>query len=109
MLYPKNLFHVIKNKIIYNATHDIRNNLINNNVSINDIRYFINTLHVCSTDLGWNPLYIQVGRIYNKEYNTQLPCQNSCDHYYDNINHIFVKDINKTIKYYEKYMMTEID
>jgi hypothetical protein len=109
ILYPKKLFHVIKNKIIYNATHNIRNNLINNNVSINDIRYFINTLHICTTDLGWNPLYIVVGRIYNKEYNTQIDRHDTCDHYYDNINHIFVKDINKTIKYYEKYMMTEID
>ena len=109
MLYPKNLFHVIKNKLIYDETHGIRNKLVNNNVSINDIRYFINTLHVCSTDLGWNPLYIQVGRIYKKEYNTQLYCQNTCDHYYDDVNHIFVKDVYKTTKYYEKYMITEID
>ena len=109
MLYPKNLFHVIKNKLIYNATHEIRNNLISNNVSINDIRYFINTLHVCSTDLGWNPLYIQVGRHYKKEYNTHLIFHNTCELYYDNSKHIFVKDIYKTTKYYEKYMTTEID
>jgi hypothetical protein len=40
--------------------------------AIPDIEFFINTNHICSTDLGWNPLFVQVGRNYNIEYNKKI-------------------------------------
>jgi len=62
--YPKKFFNVIKNKIIYNSTHEIYKNLIENNIHHSEIDFCVNTLHICTTDLASNPIYCQVGRKY---------------------------------------------
>jgi len=106
MLFPKKYFHVIINKIIYNATHGIYDNLIHNNIDINDIRFFVNSLHICSTDIDWNPLYVQVGRKYcssNEDVNN-IFIDNSF--IYDNSENIIKPDQNIQI-YWKNYINNE--
>jgi hypothetical protein len=108
MLYPKKYFNTIINKIVYNATHGIRDKLIQSGVSISDIKYFINTLHVCSTDLGWNPLYIQVGRNNCVKYEKNITETQNIDYYYDDNACIFIKDCNKTIFFWKSQIEKDI-
>jgi hypothetical protein len=100
MLYPHKFFSVIRDKIIYNATHKIRDQLIKY-IPNTSIRYFVNTLHVCSTDLGWNPLYIQVGRHNKIEYHSGCAYSSFIDHYYDIEKNLFIKDSSATTDYWE--------
>jgi len=70
MLFPKKFFYTIKEKVIYTLGHNARNSLIKYDKDlINHIDYFVYTLHICSTDLGWNPLYTQVGRKHHAQEN----------------------------------------
>jgi hypothetical protein len=107
MLIPKRFYNIITNKIMYNSIHQIRTNIINSGISINSVGLMINTTHICSTDLGWNPLYIQVGRNYNNLYSTKGPYQMCVEYYYDNIEHKFIHDIDKTLKYWAPYLQTD--
>jgi len=102
MLYPKNFFYVIQNKIIYNANHDIYNKLVQNNISNNYIDYFVNTLNICSTDLGWNPLYVQVGRKYSLFYNHY-----NNNYVYDKSSNLLIFDKDKTTAYWNNYIINE--
>jgi hypothetical protein len=106
MIFPKNFYFVIKNKIIYNATHEIYNNLLANNISNDNISFFVNTLHVCSTDLSWNPLYVQVGRYYNLHYNkTGIHCD-TINHIYDNNTNLLI-DNDVYIEKWNEYIVNE--
>lgn len=109
-IIPKKFFCVIYNRIIYNSTHQMYINLLKNNISRDNVEFMVNTSHICSSDVGWNPLYIQVGRFYRIEYNIQLPLQHTCSHYYDNQKKIFVFDHDKTINYWNNYIrISELD
>ena len=109
-IIPKKFFSVIYNRIIYNSTHQMYINLLKNNISRDNVEFMVNTGHVCSSDLGWNPLYIQVGRFYRIEYNIHLPYQNTCSYYYDNQKKNFVFDNDKTINYWNNYIrINELD
>lgn len=108
MLYPKKYFNTITDKIIYNATHGIRDKLIESGISVNDIKYFINTLHCCSTDLSWNPLYIQVGRDNCVEYEKNRSETKTIDYYYDDVANIFIKDYDKTILFWKSQIEKDI-
>jgi hypothetical protein len=108
VLYPKKYFYTITNKIIYNATHEIRDKLIECNVPRNDIKYFVNTLHICSTDLGWNPLYIQVGRGNCVKYEKNMLGIQNMDYYYDEDKCIFIKDYDKTILFWKSQIEKDI-
>jgi hypothetical protein len=99
MIIPKNYFDIINNNTIYNMAHGVIHPLINK-YGFNCVDYMVYTLHVCCTDLGWNPLYICVGKNYNTNYSKTDSCCSTIDHYYDIENHIFVKDIDKTINYW---------
>jgi hypothetical protein len=106
-LYPKKYFYTITNKIIYNATHEIRNKLIECNFPRNDIKYFTNTLHICSTNLGWNPLYIQVGRDNCVEYEKNENCK-KVEYYYNDDKDIFIKDYDKTMLFWKSQIEKDI-
>jgi hypothetical protein len=109
-IIPRKFFYIIHNRIIYNTHHEIYNKILKNNISRDNFEFMIDTLHVCSSDLGWNPLYIQVGRFYKIEYNIHLPFQNKCNYYYDNQNNTFVLDHDKTINYWNNYIrIRELD
>ena len=85
--------------------HNLRNFLLNKrHIKPNEIEFMVNTLHVCSTDLGWNPLYIQVGRKYSDKYSNTENCQNSIEYYYVPDNNKFIQDINKTTLYWKPYL-----
>ena len=99
IIIPNIYFDIINLNIIYNHRHDIIKPIIDR-YSIDIIDYMIYTLHICSTDLGWNPLYIQVGRDYNTCYTKCDPFHSTIEYYYDIKNNIFVKDINKSINYW---------
>jgi hypothetical protein len=99
VLYPKCYFHVIHNNI-NEYMHGFYNELKRNNV--NNIYFFVNTLHVCSTDLGWNPIYTQVGRFENNAYNINLPHGTFINYYFNGTK--FVHDPSKTTQYYEKWL-----
>jgi hypothetical protein len=108
VIYPNSFFYVIHDKIIYNATHYIMNNLINNKISENSIEYLVNTFHVCSTDLGWNPLFVQVGRKYNLNYRVdERLWQSTVNHVFDNQTKLIVFNPEKSIDYWNKYKETE--
>jgi len=107
ILYPKKFFFTIKNKYVYNQTHHIRDSLIHNGIDINDIDYFVYTLHVSNTALGWNPLYIQVGRYYNNTINKNNLSCSFVEYNYCKLNDIFKHDIIKTITNYEQYLNTD--
>ena len=100
--FPKKFFFLIKNKRIYNSFHDLKDRLIENGISVNDIDYWVNTLHVCNTFFGWNPLFIQVGRGYNKEINKFQNSSRWVEYYY--CNDVLVHDIDKTINYHQPYL-----
>jgi hypothetical protein len=92
MLFPKKLFYTIKEEKIGSYSHDTVDNLLKHDKSlINKIDYFIHTLHICSTDLGWNPLYTQVGRKTNNSYDINT--------YYDIEKREFKKDSNLRGRY----------
>ena len=101
MCFPKKMYYVIQNKIIYNATHKILNKLKENNIQNYD--FIVYSLHICSTDLGWNPLYIQIGRNYNKEFFLIT----NRDNYYDIKNNNFLKVNHETL--YTKQQINEDD
>lgn len=64
----------------------------------------LNTLHICSTDLGWKPLYIQVGRNYSFNYSD---CDNDLyAHVYDN-NKKLILDYEKSITFWNEYILKE--
>jgi hypothetical protein len=105
-LIPKKYYYLILEKKVYSKTHNIYSALIDNNVPLSDINYFVNTLHVCSTDLGWNPLYVQTGRKYNLEYNNELDYQKTLSYFYDINDHSFKLNYEKTIDYYNEYIKT---
>jgi hypothetical protein len=107
VIYPKSFFYVIQRKIIYNATHEICNHLIQNNVSENDIVFLVNTLHICSTDMGWNPLFVQVGRNYNALYNNKLLHQYTIEYIFDNESKLLLLDKDKTVNYWNHYILNE--
>jgi hypothetical protein len=83
-IFPKKYFEYIK----YRHPHTAASDLVIH-IGYHNIGLIINTLHLISTDLEWNPLYIQVGRhnsldfyakdkIYNTvsreiEYSNTLP------------------------------------
>jgi hypothetical protein len=105
MTFPKKLYFTISNKIIYDSTHGIWVKL--NNFGVKDIGLFINTLHICSTDLGWNPLYIQIGRNINTTYELGGVCQSSIDHYYDDKSRVLIKDATRTIERWKNYIVDD--
>lgn len=107
IIYPKEFFYVIQRKIIYNATHEICNHLIENNVSENNIDFLVNTLHICSTDIGWNPLFVQVGRHYNLLYSRSLDCHNTIEYIFNNESKLLLLDKEKTVNYWNHYILNE--
>lgn len=107
MIFPKSLYYTILNKYIYNSTHGILSQLTKNGITYNSIGFIINTMHICSTDLGWNPLYIQVGRNYNGTYSINGASQNTIIYYYDIYKHKFINDMSYVIKQWEPYLNTD--
>lgn len=107
MIFPKSLYYTILNKYIYNSTHGILSQLTKNGITYNSIGFIINTMHICSTDLGWNPLYIQVGRNYNGRYSINGASQNTIIYYYDIYKHTFINDMSYVIKQWEPYLNTD--
>ena len=107
MIYPKKFFYTLTEKIIYNETHGIYKKLINNNINKNEIKFFINTIHVCSTDLGWNPFYVNVGRKYSCGYNTNLDCQQTVNYIYDENNDKFVLNKEQSVERWNNYIINE--
>jgi hypothetical protein len=103
---PKQFFYVIQNDILNRAEHPHRfkDIMILNGISLYDIHYMIDTLHVCSTDMGWNPLYIQVGRAYSREYHTGIHRGESVNYYYDEEKHQFMYDPSKTVEKWKPYL-----
>jgi hypothetical protein len=86
--YPKKYFLVIQNRIVYNSTHSIYNNLVKFGINHKEIDFFVETLHICSTDIASNPIYCQVGRKYKINFN------------YDGVNNVYYlydKHLNKLI------------
>ena len=81
------------------------NKILDSGININSIKFMLNTLHICSTDLGWNPLYIQVGRSYNLLYNIFSGGEK---YIYDD-NHKLVLDCEKGIKFCNEYMNKETE
>lgn len=105
MICPKKFYNIIEEKIIYNSTHGIMNKILDSGININSIKFMLNTLHICSTDLGWNPLYIQVGRSYKLLYNIFSGGEK---YIYDD-NHKLVLDCEKGIKLCNEYMNKETE
>jgi hypothetical protein len=101
ILYPKYFFNTIKEKIVYNEHHGIKNKLLSSGLTKYDIGYMIRTLHVCSTDLGWNPLYIQVGRDYHRGYNSDLQYCHKVEYYFYELSQSFIHDCDKTTEFYK--------
>ena len=64
----------------------------------------VNTLHVCTTNLGWNPFYIQVGRNYHRGYNTHCDYGEFVEYYYDNISNTLIHDPAKTVELYKNVL-----
>lgn len=104
MAYPCKLYKYLKEKNVYNSTHEMRHKLILSGLPKENIGLIVDIFHVCSTDLGWNPLYIQVGRYYNNSYNLYSIFQHTIRYYYDQNIHEIKDDINKTIKYWEPHL-----
>ena len=66
-----------------------------------NINYFVNTFHIYSTDLGWNPLYILVSRKYDNTYNNKYFAVN---YYYDVKINKFINDSSKTINFWQPFL-----
>ena len=77
--------------------HLVRSRLLTSGVPHTHVGFIVNTLHVCSTDLGWNPIFIQVGRNYKSTYTITDPCCSTIEHYYDEISNSFKHDPSTTI------------
>jgi hypothetical protein len=109
LVFPQKYFYLIQQNRITELrdAHDLFNKFIDNNVPLDDIGYMINTLHVSSSDLGWNPLWIQVGRYDNTEYNNTLNCQATVEYYYCDKTHSFIHDPEKTTEYYKPFLNTD--
>jgi|694.fasta_scaffold79452_4 hypothetical protein len=84
--YPKKYFHVIENKIVYNSTHEIYENLITQNIHNSEIDFCINTIHLCTTDCQSNPLYCQIGRKYVANY-----------YFNENTFYLYDKELNQLV------------
>ena len=108
ILVPKKYFCAFLDHNFYiHHPHELRIELINSGVPKDDIIFMTNTLHVCSTDLGWNPFFIMVGRGYNNLYNTSCSCCSTIEHYYDTESHKFVYDLSKTTERWKDYLDTD--
>lgn len=105
-IYPKAFFFLIKNKIVYNTSHSIYD-VVSKHVSENNISFMVKTMHLCTSDYGWNPLYAQVGRKYSLNYNTCYASQPYVDYIYDHSTNIVIKDNDKTINYWNDYIDNE--
>jgi hypothetical protein len=108
---PKKLFYIIEDKIIHKSNHNSRNRLIEyDNNLIDNIDYYVKTPHICSTDLGWNPIYFQVGRFGSRRYDHKLytSYKSNIELYYDVEEKKFKKDINQTVKFWNPYINEEI-
>jgi hypothetical protein len=105
---PKKHFSLITNKVLHNHhPHTFKDIITSSGIDRDEISYLTPTLHVCSTDFGWNPYYIQVGREYSREYHTGCKFSNSVEYYYDNIEHKFVHDLSSTIEMWTDYLNTD--
>lgn len=104
IVIPNKFYNKIYDNTLYNLHHHSREKLLNNGLSINDIGFMTNTLHVCNTNLGWNPFYIQVGREYSNKYSNDEDCQSTIEYYYDINENKMVHDINKTVLYWKSYL-----
>ena len=99
---PKKFFGIISNKILNGYhPHLFRNVLISHGINKDDIIYLTPTLHVCSTDFGWNPFYIQVGRSHSTKYDVSCPYSPGVEYYYNSLTHSFVHDVSLTVDYYK--------
>jgi hypothetical protein len=85
--------------------NDLSKKILDSGININSIKFMLNTLHSCSTDLGWNPLYIQVGRNYILLYNILFGSEK---YIYDD-NHKLVLDYEKSIKLCNEYLNKETE
>ena len=65
-MFPKQYFNWIGCRQPHTAASDLANHIGNNHIGL-----MIPTLHLISTDLEWNPLYIQVGRHNSLEFSEQ--------------------------------------
>jgi hypothetical protein len=108
IVWPKKFYFCFLKKLFLNRyCHDIRFTLINAGIDIKSFGTIINTLHICSTDLGWNPLYIQVGRNYNDSYSTDFSQTKNITYYYNSEEEKFIFDPTKTIDFYESIRKTD--
>lgn len=105
MICPKKFYDIFKKKIIYNVTHYMYNKMLDSGISIDNVKFMLNTLHICSTDTGWNPLYIQVGREYKLIYNET---EAGSAYIYDEHNNL-VLDYEKSIGFCNEYMNKETE
>lgn len=97
MVFPKKFYSVFENKLVYNHTHSIKDS-IKEHVGLENIDYFVYSLHICSTDLGWNPIYIQVDRKINNSYEVTGKGQKMINYFYDREKDIFIKDNRKYLE-----------
>jgi hypothetical protein len=104
ILFPKKYFYTITNKYFYNETHCIPDKIMKYGDSIDIFDYFVYTRHTSNTFLGWNPLFIQVGREYNNKYDKNLPACRGVEYYYDIKTHTFVHDVDKTIEFWKPFL-----
>lgn len=101
-IVPKIYYNILPS--LQQHPHYFKDEMIEKGIPIDNITYMINTLHVCSTDLGWNPFYIQVGRSYNNQYNINCSCCSTIEHYYDTKTHTFIHDTSKTTEKWKDYL-----
>lgn len=104
MLYPKWAFYVFQNQIVYNSTHNILKNLTISGIDYNNIDFFVNSLHACSTDLEWNPIYVQIGRHYTLK--CYLDIWGTSHYVYDINQKVLIKDINNGIIIWNNHIET---
>ncbi len=97
---PKSLFWLLTNKCLDESCHphEFRNHIVKFHIPPKDIDFLVRSPFLCSTCSGWNPLYIQVGRVYNKCYSKDCNASSrGVEYRYDYENDIFIEDRSQTI------------
>ena len=59
---PKRFYNLLFDTKFLRYHHGLFSHLvIKNNIKINDLSFFVNTGHLCNSNVGWNPLFVNCG------------------------------------------------
>jgi len=110
--FPQKYYHLLfDNKIICNL-HHVYKICLENDIDVNDIDFFIKTLHTACSKISWNPIFANCGREEKLKYIDHPPYDNrfldgNVKYYVEN-GYIILNTDDKYSKKYNELLYSEI-